>query len=121
MSGQPSESNDSPGQQQNNVSEKISLEQIHGYVDANVPVLPLDQNGIGDTKNLFTKEELDVLPDHIKNFPGVFDTETDENGKEIKRLHPLKLLSRFNPKDFWTNERINSQVWHGIGTLTGLT
>ena len=61
------------------------------------------------------------MPDHIKNFPGVFDTETDENGKEIKRLHPLKLLSRFNPREFWTNERINRQVWHGIGTLTGLT
>src|SRR5215469_10140257 len=117
MSRHGSESNDTPNQQQNNVGEKVSLEQIQGYVAANVPILPLDQNGIGDTTNLFTQEELNALPDHIKNFPGVFDTETDENGKESKRLHPLKLLSRFNPKDFWTNERINRQVWHGIGTF----
>jgi hypothetical protein len=120
MSRQAPESNDTPDQQQNAVGEKISLEQIQGYLDANVPILPLDQ-GIGDPTNLFTKEELNALPDHVKNFPGVFDIETDENGKEIKRLHPLKLLSRFNPKDFWTNERIKRQVWHGIGTLTGLT
>jgi hypothetical protein len=121
MSGQASESNDTPNQQQNTVGEKISLEQIQGYVDANVPILPLDRNGIGDTTNLYTQEELNALPDHIKNFPGVYDTETDEKGKETRKLRPLKLLSRFIPKDFWTHERIKRQVWHGIGTLTGLT
>jgi hypothetical protein len=122
MSGQAAEYNGPFNRQGNFISgEKIALEQIREYVDANVPILPLDQNGIGDTTNLFTEEELNALPDGIKNFPGIFDTETDENGKETKRLHPLKLLSRFNPRDFWTDERIKRQVWHGIGTLTGLT
>ncbi|MDQ6862507.1 MAG: hypothetical protein M3044_01665 [Thermoproteota archaeon] len=107
--------------QQENSIEQIPLERIQEYVDKDTPILPFDQNGIGDTKNLFTLEELNAFPDDIKNFPGVYEIETDGKGREIKILHPLKLLSRFNPKDFWTPERIKRQVWHGIGTLTGLT
>jgi hypothetical protein len=109
-------------------SESISAEQIRQYVNSNIPIVPLGSNGLGDVLNLFTDEEMDLLRSSSSNVLSeedkkqVFYTEKDfKTGKEIHKARPLILLSKFMPKDFWTDERIKRQNWVGVAFLTGPT
>lgn len=94
----------------------IPFDKIKEYVDAGIPILPLYANGDPDTRNLFTKEELETLhlqlPEDLRKL--VYKT----GSKEVRPLKLLALQTR-NPKDFWTEDRITRQEWKGIACQTG--
>lgn len=105
----------------------IPLEKVREYIDANVPILPLGLEGKQDVSNLFTKEELDYLRSNLtvlseEEKKEVFYIEKDyKSGKDIPKVHYILLLSKFIPREFWTEERIKRQNWIGIAFLTGPT
>lgn len=115
-----------PQEQSNNNSDLIPLELIQKYVNQNTPILPLGPDGKQDVRNLFTNEELDSLRSGStlteEEKKEVFYVERDyKSGRNIPKVHYLLLLSKFIPRDFWTEERIKRQTWVGIAFLTGPT
>ena len=93
----------------------IPYEEIKQYVQVDTPIIPLKENGHPDDSNIFTNEELNTIPRHLPQFcqKDIYD----KNGK----IRKLKLLSLqpLPPSQFWTDERINRQVWAGIACQTG--
>jgi DNA polymerase family B len=119
-------STETPKQWSSN-NDLIPLEQIQKLVNANIPILPLGSDGKQDVRNLFTKEELDSLrsdPNILLEGEKkeVFYVERDyKSYKDIPKVHYLLLVSKFIPREFWTEERIKRQTWVGIAFLTGPT
>jgi hypothetical protein len=120
---------DSPTTSTTNYSQPglIPYDKVLEYVNANIPILPLGLDGKQDVRNLFTKEELDELRSGTTLSEAekkeVFYEEPDffKTSKNIPKVHRLLLLSKFIPREFWTDERIKRQTWHGIAFLTGPT
>lgn len=98
--------------------ESIPFEKVKEYPNANIPIVPLYENGDPDARNIFTKEELATLP---LKLPQDLRNLVYEDGDPSKKLKPLKLLAMQpqNPKEFWTDERIRKQEWKGIACQTG--
>jgi len=94
----------------------ILFEKIKEYVIADIPIVPLYDNGDPDTRNIFTKKELDTLPLQLSE-----DLRKLVYKNESKEVKPLKLLAlqTQNPRDFWTEDRIRKQEWKGIACQTG--
>jgi hypothetical protein len=95
---------------------QISFEDVKKYVQANIPIRPLDPNGKPDVSNIFYEGEdsriLDGLPDALRKW--VTDPVTG-------KIQPLKLLAAqpLTPREFWTDDRIERQRLYGIECQSG--
>jgi DNA polymerase elongation subunit (family B) len=94
-------------------SSSIPFGKVKEYSDANIPIVPLYANGDPDTRNIFTKEELNTLP---LKLPEDLRKLVWNDGV---RLLKLLALQPQNPKEFWTEDRIRKQEWKGIACQTG--
>jgi hypothetical protein len=94
----------------------VPIEEIKKYISLGVPVVPLGEDGLPLVYDLYTPGELDEIRNKL----------SESELKDVYRdpikvigLKPINLLLKQNPLEFWTEEKINRQKWHGIASIAG--
>ena len=99
-----------------NYSAFVPVEDIKKYISLGVPVVPLGDDGLPLVYDLYTPSELDAIRTRLS------ESELKDVYRDpIKKigLKPVNLLLKQNPIEFWTEEKINRQKWHGIASIAG--
>ena len=99
-----------------NYSAFVLVEDIKKYISLGVPVVLLGDAGLPLVYDLYTPSELDAIRTRLS------ESELKEVYRDpIKKigLKPVNLLLKQNPIEFWTEEKINRQKWHGIASIAG--
>jgi hypothetical protein len=96
----------------------VSIEEIKKYISRGVPVVPLGEDGLPLVYDLYTPGELDAIRNRLSE-----SELKDVYRDSIKKigLKPINLLLKQNPLEFWTDEKISRQRWHGIASIAGLS
>jgi hypothetical protein len=94
----------------------VPLEEVKKYIIENVPIVPLNENGLPNVYDLYTPEELEEITSSLSKFE-MEHTYEDPNQKRGLKL--VNLLLRQDPLEFWTDEKIRRQKWYGIASLAG--
>jgi hypothetical protein len=94
----------------------VPIEEIKKYISLGVPVVPLGEDGLPLVYDLYTPKELKAIRNKLSE-PELKDAYRDP----IKKigLKPINLLLKQNPLEFWTDEKVNRQKWHGIASIAG--
>jgi hypothetical protein len=94
----------------------ILIEDIKKYISLGVPVVPLDEDGLPLVYDLYTPGELDAIRSRLSEseLKDVYRDTVKKIG-----LKPINLLLKQNPLEFWTDEKISRQNWHGIASIAG--
>jgi hypothetical protein len=100
----------------NNINFRISINAIKEYTTNNIPIVPLNEAGLPNVYDLFTPEELKQATTDLSEFDiqNVFKDPESKTGAKL-----VNLLLRQKPREFWTDEKIRRQAWHGIASLAG--
>ena len=94
----------------------VPIEDIKKYISLGVPVVPLDEDGLPLVYDLYTPGELDAIRSRLSEseLKDVYRDTVKKIG-----LKPINLLLKQNPLEFWTDEKISRQSWHGIASIAG--